>query len=234
MTRGADPRAVVEHRHGHGRVEARRPKRLAKWIEPLRLRHADRASTSPARAPGSSCRDAVVGLDDRQRADRPGDRRHGAPDGRRLRRGGEQGHVGAAAPRRPDRRRAAVQAGAPPRRSAARSRARWRDARRRRRREGGTGSLAAVPGYQVAGKTGTAQKPIPGGYSTSKYVASFVGFVPATRPRLVDPRHGRRAARTRSGAASSRRRRSRDRAVRAAVPRGAAGRPARRAVGGVP
>jgi cell division protein FtsI/penicillin-binding protein 2 len=51
--------------------------------------------------------------------------------------------------------------------------------------EGGTGSLAAVPGYHVAGKTGTAQKPIPGGYSTSKYVASFVGFVPATKPRLV-------------------------------------------------
>jgi cell division protein FtsI (penicillin-binding protein 3) len=51
--------------------------------------------------------------------------------------------------------------------------------------EGGTGSLAAVPGYHVAGKTGTAQKPIPGGYSTSKYVASFVGFVPATRPRLA-------------------------------------------------
>jgi cell division protein FtsI/penicillin-binding protein 2 len=51
--------------------------------------------------------------------------------------------------------------------------------------EGGTGALAAVPGYHVAGKTGTAQKPIPGGYSTSKYVASFVGFVPATKPRLV-------------------------------------------------
>jgi cell division protein FtsI (penicillin-binding protein 3) len=51
--------------------------------------------------------------------------------------------------------------------------------------EGGTGSLAAVPGYHVAGKTGTAQKPVPGGYSTTKYVASFVGFVPATKPRLV-------------------------------------------------
>ena len=51
--------------------------------------------------------------------------------------------------------------------------------------EGGTGGLAAVPGYHVAGKTGTAQKPVPGGYSRWEYVASFVGFVPATDPRLV-------------------------------------------------
>ncbi len=49
----------------------------------------------------------------------------------------------------------------------------------------GTGTSAAVPGYQVAGKTGTAQKPGPHGYTTNKYVASFVGFVPASRPRLV-------------------------------------------------
>ena len=49
----------------------------------------------------------------------------------------------------------------------------------------GTGTSAAVPGYQVAGKTGTAQKPGPNGYTTNKYVASFVGFVPASRPRLV-------------------------------------------------
>ena len=50
----------------------------------------------------------------------------------------------------------------------------------------GTGTEAAVEGYQVAGKTGTAAKPDPrGGYSTSKYVASFVGTVPASDPRLV-------------------------------------------------
>ncbi len=50
----------------------------------------------------------------------------------------------------------------------------------------GTGTLAEVPGYQVAGKTGTAAKPDPqGGYSDSRYVASFVGVVPASRPRLV-------------------------------------------------
>jgi cell division protein FtsI (penicillin-binding protein 3) len=50
----------------------------------------------------------------------------------------------------------------------------------------GTGTLAAVPGYRVAGKTGTAAKPDGlGGYSTSRYVASFVGVVPASDPRLV-------------------------------------------------
>jgi cell division protein FtsI (penicillin-binding protein 3) len=50
----------------------------------------------------------------------------------------------------------------------------------------GTGTAAALPGYQVAGKTGTAAKPDPdGGYSTSRYVASFVGVVPAMNPRLV-------------------------------------------------
>jgi cell division protein FtsI (penicillin-binding protein 3) len=50
----------------------------------------------------------------------------------------------------------------------------------------GTGQEAALPGYQVAGKTGTAAKPDPtGGYSQTDYVASFVGVVPATNPRLV-------------------------------------------------
>jgi cell division protein FtsI/penicillin-binding protein 2 len=50
----------------------------------------------------------------------------------------------------------------------------------------GTGTEAAVPGYTVAGKTGTAAKIEPNGrYSTTRYVASFVGLVPATKPRLV-------------------------------------------------
>ncbi len=50
----------------------------------------------------------------------------------------------------------------------------------------GTGTLAAVPGYSVAGKTGTAAKPnAVGGYSDTRYVASFVGVVPANAPRLV-------------------------------------------------
>jgi cell division protein FtsI (penicillin-binding protein 3) len=50
----------------------------------------------------------------------------------------------------------------------------------------GTGQEAEVEGYQVAGKTGTAAKPDPrGGYSNSRYVASFVGVVPASAPKLV-------------------------------------------------
>jgi cell division protein FtsI/penicillin-binding protein 2 len=52
---------------------------------------------------------------------------------------------------------------------------------------GGTASGAAIPGYLLAGKTGTAEKPDPvyGGYSTTKFVASFVGFAPAQDPRLL-------------------------------------------------
>jgi cell division protein FtsI (penicillin-binding protein 3) len=53
--------------------------------------------------------------------------------------------------------------------------------------EGGTGVMANVDGFEVAGKTGTAQKadPVHGGYAAKKRVASFVGFVPANDPRLV-------------------------------------------------
>ena len=48
--------------------------------------------------------------------------------------------------------------------------------------EGGTGKRATVPGYSVGGKTGTAQKAVAGGYSSTDYYASFVGFVPAHNP----------------------------------------------------
>jgi cell division protein FtsI (penicillin-binding protein 3) len=49
----------------------------------------------------------------------------------------------------------------------------------------GTGVRAGVPGYRVAGKTGTARKSQAGGYADNRYVAVFAGYAPATRPRLV-------------------------------------------------
>ncbi len=51
----------------------------------------------------------------------------------------------------------------------------------------GTGTKAAIPGFRVAGKTGTAQKidPRTGAYSATQFVGSFVGFVPAEAPRLA-------------------------------------------------
>lgn len=49
----------------------------------------------------------------------------------------------------------------------------------------GTGVLARIPGYRVAGKTGTAQKPLPGGGYGSSYVGTFAGYAPARHPRLM-------------------------------------------------
>jgi cell division protein FtsI (penicillin-binding protein 3) len=49
----------------------------------------------------------------------------------------------------------------------------------------GTAPLADVPGYRVAGKTGTAKKSISGGYAEDKYLSLFAGLAPASDPRLV-------------------------------------------------
>jgi cell division protein FtsI/penicillin-binding protein 2 len=52
---------------------------------------------------------------------------------------------------------------------------------------GGTASEVSIPGYQLAGKTGTASKidPATGEYSKTAYVASFIGFAPASNPKLL-------------------------------------------------
>jgi cell division protein FtsI (penicillin-binding protein 3) len=50
---------------------------------------------------------------------------------------------------------------------------------------GGTGVRAQVMGYRVAGKTGTAHKFVDGAYAADRYVSSFVGFAPASAPRLL-------------------------------------------------
>jgi len=62
--------------------------------------------------------------------------------------------------------------------------------------ERGTGKLARVPGFTVAGKTGTAQKVVDGRYSRSDYNASFVGFAPSRQPQfaivvVIDSPHGK-------------------------------------------
>jgi len=51
--------------------------------------------------------------------------------------------------------------------------------------EGGTGQRTRVPGYRVAGKTGTAHKVIDGRYAPDRYLSSFVGLAPASNPRLI-------------------------------------------------
>ncbi len=51
--------------------------------------------------------------------------------------------------------------------------------------DGGTASGAAIPGYDLAGKTGTANEVINGKYSNVDYAASFIGFVPASHPKLL-------------------------------------------------
>ena len=62
--------------------------------------------------------------------------------------------------------------------------------------ERGTGTRAKIPGFTVAGKTGTAQKVVGGRYSRSDYKASFVGFVPSRKPEfaivvVIDSPHGK-------------------------------------------
>ena len=78
-------------------------------------------------------------------------------------------------------RPAAAEAGA----QAAHRRAGLAHARGRARRPGGTAEEAQVEGYKLAGKTGTAEKAIKGGYSKTDFIASFIGYAPARDPRLL-------------------------------------------------
>jgi cell division protein FtsI (penicillin-binding protein 3) len=62
--------------------------------------------------------------------------------------------------------------------------------------DGGTASGAAIPGFDLAGKTGTAEVAVNGKYSNTEFIASFIGMVPASDPKLVvavvvnDPTNG--------------------------------------------
>ncbi len=83
---------------------------------------------------------------------------------------------------------------------------------------GGTASGAAIKGYNLAGKTGTAEKAINGGYSKDKYVASFVGFAPAEHAEAAGRRHRRRAQRRDLRRPGRRAGVARDRQLRARLP----------------
>ncbi|MCS4533995.1 peptidoglycan D,D-transpeptidase FtsI family protein [Neisseria montereyensis] len=51
--------------------------------------------------------------------------------------------------------------------------------------KGGTGTMGAVDGFDVGGKTGTARKLVNGRYASDKHVATFIGFAPADKPRVI-------------------------------------------------
>ena len=82
---------------------------------------------------------------------------------------------------------AAAAAGGAPRHLAARRPPRCARCSKACSRPGGTASEVSIPGYQLAGKTGTASKidPATGEYSKNAYVASFIGFAPASDPKLL-------------------------------------------------
>ena len=75
---------------------------------------------------------------------------------------------------------------------------------------GGTASEVSIQGYELAGKTGTANKidPKTGEYSQARYIASFIGFAPALEPAAAGRRRWSTSRRARSTAARSPRRRS--------------------------
>ena len=165
--------------HGHDRPEARARRRFDEWVRRFGFSEADRHR--PARRGGGDRPDGrrVLRLLDRQPADRPGPVGHADPDGLRLL-GDRERRRRAHAAR--DRRRR-------PTRPAGSCRRRTRDKVARMLegvlQAGGTASEAAIPGYTLAGKTGTAQKAENGGYSKTDYVASFIGFAPSRNPRLL-------------------------------------------------
>ena len=129
----------------------------------------------------------LLGLLDGQPADRPGRARDADADGGRVLGDRQRRRAALPAPRQLDRRQDAAAA----RRAGASSRRRPPQ-QVRQMLEGvlgpeGTASEISIPGYALAGKTGTASKvdPETGEYSKTKYVASFIGFAPASDPRLL-------------------------------------------------
>ena len=105
-------------------------------------------------------------------------------DDRRLRRDRQRRHPAAAAAGREDRRRSGLRAARAPGDLPAVAEE-VRTMLEGVLAPGGTASEVSVPGYTLAGKTGTAQVAENGTYSETKFIASFIGFAPAQDPRLL-------------------------------------------------
>ena len=191
------PREVVERRHDHGGAGGRRGP-LRGHARPVRAgqAHRRRAAGRERRA-GAGARD-LVGVDVRQPAHRSGPVGDGAADGRDVPGGRQRRRARPAADRRghgragrrphPDPGARAGAGRVPGDRARSCGRCSPRSPRTGGRQDTrGTGSAAAIPGYQVAGKTGTAQQvdPACGCYASSIYWITFAGMLPAQDPRYV-------------------------------------------------
>ena len=179
----SDPQGLQQHRRGPDRDAPRRqPLQLLGAQVRLRLDHR-------LRPPGRADRDRapavpVLGLVDGQSADGAGGVGDADPDGHRVF-GDRQRRDPAFAPHRRGDRRQGPALPAGHRIISASTAASVRDMLRGVLADGGTASGAAIPGFDLAGKTGTANVVVDGKYSSSEYIASFIGMVPASDPKLV-------------------------------------------------
>ena len=127
----------------------------------------------------------LLGLDDGQPADRPGSLGYPDADGRRLL--GDRRRAASCGRRRLIESEGGVKTpvDAGKRVISRKDSADLREMLKGVLAPGGTASEVSVPGYTLAGKTGTAQKVVDGTYSDTQFVASFVGFAPADNPKLL-------------------------------------------------
>ena len=225
------PREILaqseQRRRDHDRPEAEGKQRFDKWVRRFGFGQPTGVDLPGEERGHRPAAGQVLGLLDGQPADRPGHRGHADADGAGLR--ARSPTAGSCARRTivaPDRRRRASprrRAGASSRRSTA---AQLRDdARGRARARAARPSEVSIPGYELAGKTGTANKidPKTGEYSEAALRRVVRRLRAGAAPAAADRRDGRRAARRdlrRHGRGAGVRA---DRALRAAVPADPAG-----------